>query len=240
MGSPSGDYRNFKTVQHSGAVYGFSTSLVVIPELRVAAIVLANADIAGGPVKRLSDAAIDLLLAVVRSLPLPEPPKPIELSAAELASFAGEYESTSYSAHLEVDPRGLRGTLSGQPIELTPVAPNRFLANGRIMNQSPFEFERAADGGVSGFTAAGQRFHRVKPAGSPPPEWQSLVGVYGERFIPLVVSLRHGHLYASIENEYDYRLTPLNRVTFHLPPGMYSDEQVVFQRAADGRRARAR
>ena len=57
----------------------------------------------------------------------------------------------------------------------------------------------------------------------------ALLGKYGPQFIPLVVSVRNGHLYATVENEYDYRLTPLNRVTFALPPGMYSDEQVVFQ-----------
>ena len=36
-------------------------------------------------------------------------------------------------------------------------------------------------------------------------------------------------MYASVENEYEYRLTPINRVTFALPPGMYSDEQIVVQ-----------
>ena len=50
-----------------------------------------------------------------------------------------------------------------------------------------------------------------------------------------MISLRHGHLYATVENEYDYRLTPVDRVTFELPPGMYSDEQIVFQTDADGR-----
>ena len=65
------------------------------------------------------------------------------------------------------------------------------------------------------------------------PAWQALVGSYGPAFIPLVVSIRHGHLYGSVENEYDYRLTPVNRVTFNLPPGMYSDEQVVFQLDAE-------
>jgi hypothetical protein len=37
-----------------------------------------------------------------------------------------------------------------------------------------------------------------------------------------------------VENEYEYRLTPVNRVAFALPPGMYSDEQIVFQEDAAG------
>ena len=54
-----------------------------------------------------------------------------------------------------------------------------------------------------------------------------------------MISVRHGHLYATVENEYDYRLTPVNRVTFALPPGMYADEQIVFQTDPDGRVAGA-
>ena len=42
-----GRYRDHPTVQHNGAVYGFSTSLVVLPKEKIAAIVLTNADIAG-------------------------------------------------------------------------------------------------------------------------------------------------------------------------------------------------
>ena len=37
------------------------------------------------------------------------------------------------------------------------------------------------------------------------------------------------------ENMFDYRLTPLNRTSFHLPTGMYLGEQLVFNRGADGR-----
>ena len=51
----------------------------------------------------------------------------------------------------------------------------------------------------------------------------------------LVVSERHGHLYAMTENMVDYRLTPMNRNVCALPPGMYADEQVVFLTGADGR-----
>jgi hypothetical protein len=224
-------YRDHKTVQHNGAVYGFSTSMVVLSEARIGVIVLSNADIAGGPVKRLSDAAIDLLLEAVRGQPLDKPTQPIELPSEALAELAGDYESTSYWARLEVTGRSLRAVLSGQPLELTAVEPLKFLADGRMMRRSPFEFERAADGSIAAFTAAGQRFKRVDPDHEPQPpnEWQFFVGSYGMSYIPLVIHLKYGQLWATIENEYDYRLTPLNRVTFNLPPGMYADEQLVFQ-----------
>jgi CubicO group peptidase (beta-lactamase class C family) len=232
-----GKYRDHRTAQHGGAVYGFSTLLVVLPDDKIGVVVLSNADIASGPVRRLADVALDLLLEAVRGEKLPEPPKVVESPSDELAKLAGEYESASYWARLEVDGAKLVGELSGQPIRLAASGGDKFLAEGRVMYRSPVEFERDKDGKVLGFEALGQRFARVDESktNEPPQAWHTLVGSYGPRFIPLVVSIRHGHLYATVENEYDYRLTPLNRVTFQLPPGMYSDEQVVFQTDADGK-----
>ncbi len=237
IGFSVGRYREHKTVQHNGAVYGFSTSLVVLPAAKIGVIVLSNADIVVGPVKRLTESALDLLLEAVRKEPLPKPPRGIELSAEAIGQLAGDYESASYWALLTADGHTLRGTLSGQSIEMTPVAPLKFLAEGRIMVRSPVDFEPAVDGAVQAFTAAGQRFERVQSKNIRPTAdaWKPLVGSYGEPFIPLVISVRHGHLYATVENEYEYRLTPVNRVTFNLPPGMYADEQIVFQMDPAGR-----
>ena len=82
-----------------------------------------------------------------------------------------------------------------------------------------------------------QTFRRVDPDAVPevPDAWQQFLGSYGPEFIPLVVSVKHGHLYAMTENLADYRLTPLCRTVFKMPPGMYVDEQLVFQPGPDGR-----
>jgi len=237
LGFSVGRYRDHKTVQHMGAVYGFTSSIVVLPDVKIGAIVLSNADIATASVKRLSEAALDLLLQAVRGESITPVAVPLKLSAESLAELAGDYESAGYWARLEVANGKLRGDFSGQPIELTPVAAARFLADGRIMLRSPFELHRDAEGRVAGFTAAFQRFERVDSAKVPqaPDSWRHFEGKYGPSFIPLVISIRHGHLYALVENEYDYRLTPVDRVTFRLPPGMYDDEQVVFQTDPSGK-----
>jgi hypothetical protein len=237
LGFYVGNYRGHKTAQHMGAVYGFTTSMVVLPGERIGVVVLSNADIAMAPVRRLTDAALNLLLEIVREEPPPEAPKSIDVASEALAQFAGQYESLSYWAELKVEGGSLAGTLSGQPITLRPVGPSKFLADGRIMNESEFSFDRADDGRVTGFSATDQKFRRVdaRQSQAPPPAWQQFAGSYGLPFIPLVLSTRLGHLYATVENEYDYRLTPINRVTFGLPPGMYSDEQIVVQTDAGGR-----
>jgi len=237
LGFYVGSYRDRKSVQHSGAVYGFTTMLIVLPDERIGALVLSNCDIGMAPVRRLTDLSLDLLLEKAHGVPPTEPTKTITPDSEELAAIAGEYESRSYWAKLEARDGKLTAVLSGQPLELSAAEPLKYLADGRIMSRAPFDFEREKDGSIRSFTAAGQKFTRVDPdrAAPAPAAWQALVGTYGPKFIPLVVSVRNGHLYATIENEYDYRLTPVDRVTFALPPGMYSDEQVVFQLGTDGK-----
>lgn len=81
----------------------------------------------------------------------------------------------------------------------------------------------------------GQRFVRIPKIPTPlPQEWRSVLGSYGLDFIPVVITERHGHLYAMTENMVDYQLTSVNRNVCALPPGMYVDEQVVFLLDHDG------
>jgi hypothetical protein len=146
-----------------------------------------------------------------------------------MTALAGDYESQSYWARLEVKAGRLTADISGQPTKLTPTGPWRFLADSRINDAVPVVFERTATGEVTGFTMGPQKFSRVAKA---PPEipkdWRPYLGRYGPRIIPLVISARHGHLYAMTENMVDYRMTPLNRHLFAFPPGMYVDEHLVF------------
>jgi CubicO group peptidase (beta-lactamase class C family) len=243
LGFSCNEYRKHRTLQHGGAVYGFSTVIVVMPEENIGVVVLSNSDISSGPVRRLTDASLDLLLEAVKGEAPPTLEKEINYSmpAKSLAGFAGEYESQSYWCKIEVADGKLKANLSSQPLELTQVGPAKFLADGRIMNRTPFEFdvEHGKDGQVTvnSFTAAGQKFTRVDPGkiDPAPQHWKQFEGAYGSDFIPLIISIRNGHLYAMAENEYDYRLEPINRVTFRSPPGMYDEECVVFQTNPDGK-----
>lgn len=154
---------------------------------------------------------------------------------AEAAALSGDYESQSYWARIEFKDGRLSGEMSGQPLKFTPAGGLRFLVNSRIDDNAPVEFQKGEDGAVAGFTLGMQRFTRVPANPKPlPKSWRALLGSYGPDFIPIIVSERHGHLYAMTENMVDYRLTPVNRHVFNLCPGMYVDEEVVFLTNADG------
>lgn len=235
LGFSVGRFGSFKTVNHGGAVYGFSSSFIALPGPKVGVIVLANEDIAMGPVSKLAEAGLELLLQVKLGRTPVAKPAPVKLDSAALAAFAGEYESESYWAKLEVNGDKLRANIASQELDLTPLGPTKFRADGRFAHNGPVEFTRDASGQMT-FTALGQKFSPA-PSNPPPvpPAWKKFLGSYGPKFIPAIISVRHGHLYVMTENMVDYRLTPLNRTTFAFSPGLYTDEHLVFNVDANGK-----
>lgn len=229
LGFSINQYRGRKTVSHTGAVYGFTSSLTAIPSEGIGVIVLCIDDIAVGPVRKLNNFALDLLLGSQ------EPP--VAPVSSNWVALAGDYESESFWARVDVIHGKLIANISGQKLVLTSTGPLRFEASGRIAHGWPVAFQESAPGRISGFTTPGQKFARVNPAGATeaPAAWKPLLGSYGPDFIPLIVSTKHGHLYAMTENEFDNRLTPVNEHVFKMPPGLYTDEQLVFQTDRKGK-----
>src|SRR5438270_4172395 len=230
LGFSIGHFRGRKTVNHMGAVYGFTSILTAIPSEKIGVVVLCNDDVALGPVRRLNATALGLMLSAKTGETVTTAPSS-SMASDRLRDFAGGYESQSYWAQIDMKGPGIIADISGQKLALTPTGALKFEANGRVAYNAPFVFERDTNGKIIGFTAFEQKFHRIDPASVPaaPESWKPLLGAYGPAFIPLIISVKFGHLYAMTENEFDYRLTPLNGSVFQMPPGMYEGEQIVFQ-----------
>ena len=229
LGFVVGKFRGHESVSHNGAVYGHSASLVFLPDARVGAVVLANEDLVNGRIQKLANLALSLMLAAGRAEEPPPAPVPLRLAPNVLAPFCGDYESQSFWAELTIEDGRLAANISGQPTRLTPIGPSRFLAESRVNESVPLDIECDAAGQVTGFTMGPQKFMRAHASrGDIPGPWRSYLGSFGPAFIPLVLSVRRGHLYAMTENLADYRLTPVNRRVFAFPPGLYADEHLVF------------
>ncbi len=237
LGFNVGEFRDHRLISHTGAVYGFSSSFAGIPELKLGVIVLANEDLAMGPVHRIADAALGWMVDARQGKELGPEEAYQDVPAQTAKSLEGDYESESYWATLVCRDGQLLADLSGQKLVVRQSAEGDLVFDGRWKHNSPIQVLRDADGNVTGLESDSQTFRRVNANEKPqtPAAWQRLVGSYGPRFIPLVISVRHGHLYAMTENMVDYRLTPLNRVVFEMPKGLYEDEELVFQLDADGR-----
>ena len=229
LGFSIGSFQGRKSVGHSGAVYGFSSSLNFLPAEKLGVVILGNRDIVNGRIQKIANLGLHLLLERKLNEPAIQPPPSLRLSEAELAPFIGEYESQSFWAKVTIKDGELTADISTQPTRLRPIEPLIFLADSALHESARMIFERASEGSITGFKLAGQTYSRV-PLDRPriPDPWRKLLGSYGPRFIPLVISERNGHLYALTENMVDYRLAPLNMHVFEMPPGMYVNEHIVF------------
>ena len=114
---------------------------------------------------------------------------------------------------------------------MRPTGELTFEMNNRVINNGSVTF---ADDRQS-FTAMGQKFERARKRPPIPRAWKDLLGSYGPEFIPLIISERNGRLYAMTENMYDYALTPESDTVFKMPPGLYTDERLVFHRNEKGK-----
>ncbi|MFN0127222.1 MAG: serine hydrolase domain-containing protein [Verrucomicrobiales bacterium] len=226
-----GKFRHHRSVGHNGAVYGHSTALVFLPESQLGVVVLGNEDIVNARIGRLADLALSLMLEVKTGEKAPASANESALSAAAppLDGFAGNFESRSFWAQWHVETGRLVGNCASQPCTLTRRGDWEFLLNSRLHSDALVVFHRDAAGAIAGFTVGPQTFSRVaEPAPTLPELWKRYLGQYGPDFIPLVVHEKFGHLYVTTENMVDYRMTPVNRHVFGLPPGMYVDELAVF------------
>ena len=236
LGFALGEWRGRKTVGHGGAVFGHSTAVTFLPQEKLGVVVLCNEDIVNARTQHLANLALSLMIEAKLGEKPPAAPAAAAPEAADLSSLAGAWESQSFWFELAPERGSLRGSFATQPCVLTPADHDHFLLRSRIHDDVSVNIERDAGGRVTALAAGLQRFTRVPtPPPSLPEAWRTFLGSYGPDFIPLVVHEKFGHLYATTENMVDYRLTPVNRQVFQLPPGMYAEEEAVFLTAPDGR-----
>lgn len=229
LGFALGKMGEHQTIGHSGAVYGYSTALLYLPESRLGVVVLANEDIVSARVSKLANLALLLLVEIKTGARRPPLPTVQTISEKVLSKYAGRWESQSFWAEFSVADGRLAGNYASQPCVLTPTAADTFLLTSRIHDDVPVVFSHGDSDAVTDFTIGIQKFQRISAKHSEVPQaWRPFLGSYGPRYIPLVIHEKWGHLYATTENMVDYRLTPASQNTFNFPPGMYDDEQITF------------
>lgn len=227
LGFQLGTFQNHRTVGHTGSVYGFTSSLLVLPDDQLAVVVLANEDLVSGRVRTMSETALSLLLEWKNGVPSIQ--TQISSGGANLNPLVGDFESPSLWAHFAMQGGKLKGEISGQEVIVESNGADLATVESRWHHQARLEIRKQPNGRVSGFLLDGEEFVRVAPdVGQMPQPWWRLLGSYGPEWAPIVITERHGHLYAMTENLLDYRLTPVNRNVCAISAGLYADEQLIF------------
>jgi len=220
-------------VEHGGAAYGFASSLVALPEQGIAVAVVCTKDFANGVCDAIADRALRAALANRRGETLPPPQHPTPLGADVARAFTGCWRAGDNWAYLYerggdlyYDPNvgvrtRLRRAADGAWIPDDPLA----LGGGRRLTLLPNG--NPHDGEVE----------YVRERNAPPPapdELREYLGEYGWDHDVLIVYEDHGNLGVLIE--WVVRDLPEREAKdrWRFPPGMYTADQLVFERDANG------
>jgi CubicO group peptidase (beta-lactamase class C family)/D-alanyl-D-alanine dipeptidase len=230
------DLDGHRLVGHGGAIYGFATTVIALPDDQFGVVVIASKDVANAVTGRIGKLALQMMLARRAGQPLPEPPATRALTPEEVATLAGRYQH--YDKQAELAEYEGKLVLSRSDDEMRAQVKAEAVPNGSFIvddvNDFGLKIARAGDAVVIG----NDTYRRVPdPRPEPPPaEMSGLVGDYGWDHDTLYVYEDRGTLHALIEWFFDYRLKRESANVWAFPAsGLYDGEKLTFTRDAQGR-----
>ena len=226
------------TISHSGAVYGFASAFVAMPEEKLGVVVLNNVDCANGFNDKVVRTALGAMLAAGRGVATPPLPRVIDIAPEALGAYEGKYRAPGREAWVRAAGRELRMRILGAEQILRPIAPDTFLSDGRLGYGTTYAFSRTGAGAVAGFTAGGVSYAAAPAsatAGATPPEWSAFAGKYGWPHNVMKLYVKDGRLTCLVEWFFEYPLAPAGRNRFTFPDfGLYEGEAIEFVEDAAG------
>lgn len=204
LGFGVGDLDGWTTVGHGGAVYGYATQFLALPQAGLAVLTFGTLDFTNQIGTRLARRALRLALAANRMGRPPAPPaKHPALTTAHLAAMPGLYQAADGSESVELREQDGRLYLMGEgvPLELKWRGGDAFTIDGRIYGEEAeyphLELSFGADG-VLGWKGKNwtrrNTVHEDAPA-----ELAPHLGVYGPDFNPTYLFYADGRLKCLIE-----------------------------------------
>jgi D-alanyl-D-alanine dipeptidase/CubicO group peptidase (beta-lactamase class C family) len=223
-----------RQVGHGGAIYGFATQLLALPDEKLGVAVSATRDFSNAVTSRIASTALRLMLAQRAGEPLPTLESTGPVDPAQATALAGRYRSEegagvdliAHDGRLFLTPAsgGLRHEIRGQDEAL--VVDDRLAYGPRLGRQA------------DGVRWRGNEYPRVEdPLPAPAPErFRELIGEYGWDHNILFVFERDGRLWALIEWLELNVLEEVGPDEFLFPRrgGLYHGEGITFQRDASG------
>ncbi len=226
------EHGGYQKIGHGGAIYGFSTQLYAMPEIKFGVATASSVDITNSITTKLSNYALDLMLAEKNNEPLPDYIKTSNLDVKLAQSLQGYY--TRGNLYADIELRDLNTVLITNYLEVPLRQSNKgIISDGRI-NQGSFRVEKSENN----LLVNGKKFIRkVKSKKTQfPSNWEGLLGEYGWDHNVLFVYEDMGSLWLLMEWIEKDQLKQVRGDLFAFPnnSGMYHGEQLQFKRGEDG------
>jgi len=241
IGFRIGELDGRRFIGHDGAIYGFATSLLGMPDDSLGVVVVATLDGANAVTDRIATSALRLALDARAGKTITSIDTTSALSpGTALALGMGRYENAKLAYNLDeyenrlflVPARGgsraeLRRAPHGEAGELITDDALSYGTRVRLLDAARIVVE-------------GDTLRRVPrpvatiPIATPKPpaatsEFTSLIGEYGWNHDVLFIREKDGRLNALIEWFFEYPLTRVSKNVYRFPAyGLYDGEQIVF------------
>lgn len=257
LGFHVGSFKGTRLIGHDGAVYGFVTSFLALPEEKLGVVVVATTDCASEVVSPTAFLALKgMLLArdgveILPLVPRLQPPLPLDVAKR----LRGPYRSPQHRLDLDLHGRrllawhpdlGIRVEFaedtSPRSQTLVGVSPITFSLTLRVEGDTLVRLDQSGGDQPEGVSA--EIFKRLPDLSEPPPPprdaWQGLLGEYGWDHDVLYILEDHGQLHALIEWFFLYPLEQVQPNLYRFPDsGLYAGESLRFERDARDRATKA-
>ena len=224
----------YKRVGHGGAVYGFSTQLYALPEVKLGVAVTSSVDVTNTITRRVATYALDCLLAVENGKPLPDYEKTNSVNEKTVALLAGHFVSDNGKRLKLINKYGTLYMENDRFQTRIRQLNGKLVTDSQISYGSPIDYDEDGRSVTMGGTVYNREKY-LKPMPMPN-AWQGLIGEYGWNHNILYIYEAYGKLTALIEWMEKDILTEVEKDVFAFPVkgGMYHGEKMRFKRDRNG------
>lgn len=222
------DHNDFTKIGHGGAIYGYSTQLSAILEINTGVIISSSVDLTNSITTKLSDYALDLIIAKDRNLPLPDYVKtyPIEKKLAK--SLVGKYGDIENNFEITYSNKVL-SLITDQLETALYNGPKGIISDSKLIQDS-YKIKKTKNG----ININGKNFAKIikNKDYNFPSDWKNLIGEFGPDHNVLFIYEDNGKLFLLIEWFEKNKLLQINKNLFELPKnyGLFQGEKLNFIR----------
>ena len=224
----------YKRVGHGGAVYGFSTQLYALPEVKLGVAVTSSVDVTNTITRRVATYALDCLLAVENGKPMPDYEKTSSVNEKTVALLVGHFVSDNGKRLKLINKYGTLYMENDRFQTRIRQLNGRLVTDSQISYGSPIDYDEDGRTVTMGSTVYNrEKYLKPMPISKP---WQGLIGEYGWNHNILYIYEAYGKLTALIEWMEKDILTEVEKDVFAFPVkgGMYHGEKMRFKRDRNG------
>ncbi|MDH6235062.1 CubicO group peptidase (beta-lactamase class C family) [Mesorhizobium soli] len=225
-----GDMDGWTSVGHGGAVYGYASQMMLLPQAGVGVLIFATLDFANQIASRLAGDGLRIALAERGMGKLPQRTQtPPPITEDQFSTLPGLYRHETSGEVVEVKEKGGKLYLMGEgvPLQIRPVSGNDFVIDGRIYGRgADYPHMNVSFPAADELIWKGEGWSRVDalPVERIPAEIVPHLGEYGPDFNITYLTYSHGQLKCLIEYFCTHTCEPVDASRFRMRGLLYEEE----------------